>query len=813
LRFTTVRNEPPKLSITTLGQLTVRYDDRPLAIAGKKARALLGYLAVSETHEAKRERLVGLLWSEVHESNARASLRQTLRELRLAFEEAGAGGLKIDNLSVALDPARVRVDLFEVLEAAKGGRVHPRLLEVDHALEHLLDEFESIDPAFRAWLLAKRQALHDHLLQHLEAALGAETRARRGELARAILNLDPTHEGATRALIRMKAEAGDIGGALRIYKALWDLLDEDYDVEPSKETQELIAAIKLGQPVAVAALETPRTVIVAEAVPGARSAPDIRQLETLVRALVGPYGGRLTVREGDSYVLDFPNPRAAVQAALRIGDAARIGEDSAGQVLRMGAHASGGLDEPRASAKEIAGQLATLAKPGELLVSDQVRDVLTDGLDAVIEDTAGGAPASSSLVRAYRLTPPEEYRAQLPSDILPVVAIIPFEPRNAQTRHPLVGEVVAEELISSISATKELAVISRLSTRAFRGRPVGLDEVREHLRASYVLSGTYHVRGATVELLAEFSDARSATVLWREGFKERTNAILSGSSELIGELAAAISASVLTRELDRLRSRPLETLENYSLLMAAINLSHRASLASFRQARGLLDLLVERLPLHPLPLAWLAKWHIFKAYQGWSEDRAADTQHALDYAAQAINADPTCSIALTVDAWAHLQLQKRFDIASQRFELAVELNPNDSTAWLLKGSMHAFKAEGPTAVAAAQRAIRLSPLDPRRSYYDLHAATAYNSAGDFERAIQSATRSLRVDRLHASSLRALAVAQFLSGLTHEAKQTVAALLRVDPTMTVSKYLSSHPAGEFATGKLWAKTLGRAGLPK
>jgi DNA-binding SARP family transcriptional activator len=39
---------------------------------------------------------------------------------------------------------------------------------------------------------------------------------------------------------------GDVAGALRIYKALWDLLDRDYGMEPSPATEELVANIKLG---------------------------------------------------------------------------------------------------------------------------------------------------------------------------------------------------------------------------------------------------------------------------------------------------------------------------------------------------------------------------------------------------------------------------------------------------------------------------------------------------------------------------------------------------------------------------------------
>jgi len=72
-------------------------------------------------------------------------------------------------------------------------------------------------------------------------AAGAKT-----EIATAIANLDSTHEEACCHLMRVHAEQGDVAGALRIYKALWDLLDRDYGMEPSPATEELVAQIKLG---------------------------------------------------------------------------------------------------------------------------------------------------------------------------------------------------------------------------------------------------------------------------------------------------------------------------------------------------------------------------------------------------------------------------------------------------------------------------------------------------------------------------------------------------------------------------------------
>ncbi|MEA2819857.1 MAG: hypothetical protein QOJ86_1861, partial [Bradyrhizobium sp.] len=94
----------------------------------------------------------------------------------------------------------------------------------------------------------KRQTNHDRLMRSLGPALVATnfTASARKHIAAAIVNLDPTHEEASCHLMQVHAEQGDVAGALRIYKALWDLLDEDYGMEPSPVTKDLVAKIKLG---------------------------------------------------------------------------------------------------------------------------------------------------------------------------------------------------------------------------------------------------------------------------------------------------------------------------------------------------------------------------------------------------------------------------------------------------------------------------------------------------------------------------------------------------------------------------------------
>ena len=143
----------------------------------------------------------------------------------------GFDGLVADKLAIRIDRSRVAVDLWDILAEAQAGRAHPLLLSAERPLERLLENLETLDPAFRIWLLAKRQTLTDRARLQLETAMREEGKrtAVREVLARALMNLDPTHEEAARVRIRARAEAGDIGAALGIYKALWDLLDEEYE--------------------------------------------------------------------------------------------------------------------------------------------------------------------------------------------------------------------------------------------------------------------------------------------------------------------------------------------------------------------------------------------------------------------------------------------------------------------------------------------------------------------------------------------------------------------------------------------------------
>jgi DNA-binding SARP family transcriptional activator/TolB-like protein len=246
-----------RLRVSVFGPATASCQGAEVLITNRKALGILGYLVLSEASEETRERLVGLLWSESETDKARGSLRNALYDLSRALAAVVPDHFRTENLANWTDHAFMEADLWGVMEQAKRGDVHTLLLDRERITETILSNLENVDPSYSSWLQAKRQSIHNRLTAYLEDALRGVTpdvpAANREPLARALANLDPTHEEAARARIEARAAAGDVGSAFKIYEALWQLLEDDYDVEPSKETQDLMARLRLGQPATIAA--------------------------------------------------------------------------------------------------------------------------------------------------------------------------------------------------------------------------------------------------------------------------------------------------------------------------------------------------------------------------------------------------------------------------------------------------------------------------------------------------------------------------------------------------------------------------------
>jgi predicted ATPase/DNA-binding SARP family transcriptional activator len=231
-----------ELRVRVLGGAELAVSGRPLVeLASAKAAALLFYLAVTGTGHS-RSALAGLLWSDLPEPTARANLRLVLTKLRRVLPER----LEVTRQAVALASGQpVWVDAVEVGRVATSERDGGELLAAVRLCRgDFLEGFEVPGaPLFDEWLARRRAAVRADMLALMDRALqlarDREDAATGTEVARRMLELEPLHEEAHRALMWFLATGGQRSAALAQYETCRYLLREELGIEPSAATAAL----------------------------------------------------------------------------------------------------------------------------------------------------------------------------------------------------------------------------------------------------------------------------------------------------------------------------------------------------------------------------------------------------------------------------------------------------------------------------------------------------------------------------------------------------------------------------------------------
>jgi DNA-binding SARP family transcriptional activator/Tfp pilus assembly protein PilF len=216
---------------------------------GKKARAILGYLSVTSGGRASRSRLAGMLWDRASDAQARSSFRGALHELSLAMGPLADELISADREIVKLNAKVCWIDATAVLAPEVGSASASRSELSALCNGELLEELDGISTSFDQWLLSERTRFNQQLSDLLEGELNELTESK-ADLKQVIPNVrrliafDPTHEGASRALMRALMKSGERVQALREYERCRKALRKALDVDPSPETRALGDAIR-----------------------------------------------------------------------------------------------------------------------------------------------------------------------------------------------------------------------------------------------------------------------------------------------------------------------------------------------------------------------------------------------------------------------------------------------------------------------------------------------------------------------------------------------------------------------------------------
>jgi DNA-binding SARP family transcriptional activator len=240
----------PLIRFRVLGSLSLEGaapNDAADLVAQPKCIALLAYLALAKPRGLhRRDRIVGLLWPELDQDHARASLRKTLYRVRQSIGEDAIVSHGAELLGLAFDS--ILCDAVQFDDALNEGGLR-EALDL-YAGELLPGFFVPETGTFEDWLERERASYNEravHCAWKLVERFAADQElTNASQLARLVARLAPTDERMLRRVLTMLARLGDRAGAIAVYGRFADRLWRDYETRPSAETQKLVDAIQRG---------------------------------------------------------------------------------------------------------------------------------------------------------------------------------------------------------------------------------------------------------------------------------------------------------------------------------------------------------------------------------------------------------------------------------------------------------------------------------------------------------------------------------------------------------------------------------------
>jgi TolB-like protein/DNA-binding SARP family transcriptional activator/Flp pilus assembly protein TadD len=211
----------------------------PIIIASKKNRALLAVLALSPNLSATRDRLTFLLWSDRDDAHARSSLRQSLALLRKELGEAQPSILRVQDETISLLPEGIYVDALEFQRLAASDDILSLRQAAELCRADLLADLTIRDRTYEEWLSGERASFKERTVRVFDRLASLETGSLRIAAAQRLLTLDPLREASHRLLMQAYVDNGENGLALKQYDTCKNLLRQELDVGPARETQEL----------------------------------------------------------------------------------------------------------------------------------------------------------------------------------------------------------------------------------------------------------------------------------------------------------------------------------------------------------------------------------------------------------------------------------------------------------------------------------------------------------------------------------------------------------------------------------------------
>ena len=398
------------------------------------------------------------------------------------------------------------------------------------------------------------------------------------------------------------------------------------------------------------------------------------------------------------------------------------------------------------------------------------------------------------------------------------VVVLPFSNLTGDAAQDYLGDVITEELTTSLSRIPHSFVIARSTAFTYKGKAVDVRQIGRDLGVRYILEGSQEQGGNRVRVNAQLIDADTGAHLWADQFDADRTDLLDMQDRIATRLSRALQIRLIEVDAARVaRTHPGDAdAEQLAMRCQAVLVGAHPGSVEAQGGYSLCERALERDERNVRALVSLSFKFTDRILSEQSPDRESDVRQASELVSRALATDPN-------DYGAHfakaeiLLGQQRFEEAIVEAERSLTLNPSFVSAYSALSVASSFLGRAQEALDYADKAMRLSPRDPNLYAFYLNKGFALSLLDQDDQAIGWLRRAVAAAPQWPLPQVLLAAALSLAGHESEARDVLNRYLSLTWTRarTIAQFKEQMPSNNplfLAFAARFVEGLRKAGMP-